>query len=110
MPEGAIYEYLYEKKIIGVPQVYKRGIVVQEMFGYRLEFIILQHWGYNVKEYMESRCHASNADDFSSTLSGIVRQTFSCLVQTKCHEVLHRDISAGTVANFIRKTYIAFLS
>ncbi|KAJ2394520.1 hypothetical protein GGI05_002003 [Coemansia sp. RSA 2603] len=98
MPEAAVYEYLHQKKVVGVPQVFASGIIIRELFEYRLEFLLLENCGFDLNSYMESKCMTQSDKTFNKTVMNIVRQTFACLVQAKHHGVLHRDISTGNIA------------
>ncbi|KAJ2364722.1 hypothetical protein IW150_006405 [Coemansia sp. RSA 2607] len=102
MPEGAVYEYLHQKKVVSVPQVFASGILIRELCEYRLEFLILENCGYDLNSYIKTRCHRHSDEEFYDMMTDIVRQTFACLVQAKHHGVLHRDISVRNIA--VKKT------
>ncbi|KAJ2778934.1 hypothetical protein GGI15_004036 [Coemansia interrupta] len=97
MPEGAIYEHLHENKVTGVPQVYASGIIVRNLFGYRLEFIILEYCGYDLNRYMTGECQRQHDRTFRRTITSVITKTFACLLHAKHVGVLHRDISAGNI-------------
>ncbi|KAJ2036584.1 hypothetical protein H4S04_008750, partial [Coemansia sp. S16] len=99
LPEGAIYELLEKADVQGVPKVYDSGLLKNNFFGYRLEYLVLEDCGSSIKDYLLSK-HAEDrrSNAFSESVKSIVQQTLSCLVQARVKgNVLHRDISPGNI-------------
>ncbi|KAJ1718599.1 hypothetical protein LPJ53_006431, partial [Coemansia erecta] len=97
MPEGAIYEYLHTKKVVGIPQVYKSGIIVRELFGYRLEFILLEDCGSDLFKYMSTTCLKQHIEDLENTVINIVSVIdwgYAKLVATDTGDTNHIDALA----------------
>ncbi|KAJ1718376.1 hypothetical protein LPJ53_006551, partial [Coemansia erecta] len=96
-PEGAIYEYLHTKKVVGVPQVYKSGIIVRELFGYRLEFILLEDCGSDLVKYMSTTCLKQRIKDLENTVINIVSVIdwgYAKLIATDAGHTSHIDALA----------------
>ncbi|KAJ2467266.1 hypothetical protein EV174_006428, partial [Coemansia sp. RSA 2320] len=52
MPEGAVYDLLLKAGIEGIPRVYDSGLLKQDFFGLRLEYLILEHCGSSIAEHL----------------------------------------------------------
>ncbi|KAJ2760112.1 hypothetical protein H4S06_001894 [Coemansia sp. BCRC 34490] len=99
LPEGAIYEYLRRAGIGGVPEVYDSGLIEDNFFGYRLEYIVLEHCGQSIGSHVkDSRRRRVPESEIHKQVGHFVSQVSSCLVQARIHGVLHRDISDGNIA------------
>ncbi|KAJ1718372.1 hypothetical protein LPJ53_006553, partial [Coemansia erecta] len=92
-PEGAIYEYLHAKKVVGIPQVYASGIIVRELFGYRLEFILLEDCGSDLVKYMSTTCLKQHDRFFDSAVS-VIDWGYAKLVATDAGDTNHIDALA----------------
>ncbi|KAJ2724999.1 hypothetical protein GGI07_001568 [Coemansia sp. Benny D115] len=97
-PEGAIYDILSENNVSYVPEIYRSGILIRDLFGFRLEYIIMSHCGESVEEWVK------NYDDFrlrkynlNHNVHRVIQKVTTCLVQARKAGVLHRDISAGNI-------------
>ncbi|KAJ2037500.1 hypothetical protein IW146_000555 [Coemansia sp. RSA 922] len=99
VPEGAVYELLEQAGVDNIPKVFLSGVLVKNMFGYRLEFLVLEHCGSSIEEYLlpiigESRCADPTLDKVRVVINGTLR----CLAQAYAlSAILHRDISMGNV-------------
>ncbi|KAJ2251856.1 hypothetical protein GGI13_003611 [Coemansia sp. RSA 455] len=84
LPEGAIYEILDKAGVQGVPRVYDSGLLKNNFFDYRLEYLVLEDCGSSIKDYLLSK-HAEDrrSNAFSESVKSIVQQTLSCLVQAR---------------------------
>ncbi|KAJ2657678.1 DEAH-box ATP-dependent RNA helicase prp22 [Coemansia sp. RSA 1200] len=99
LPEGAIYEYLRRAGIDGVPEVYGSGLIKDNFFGYRLEYIVLEHCGQSIGSHVkDSRRRRVPESEIHKQVGHFVSQVSSCLVQARTHGVLHHDISDGNIA------------
>ncbi|KAJ2692014.1 Suppressor of Sensor Kinase (SLN1), partial [Coemansia sp. IMI 209128] len=99
MPEGAVYELLENANVKGMPRVFGRGLVCTSLFGYRLEYLVLEDCGSTIHEYLQvGRQGGLSSGSLNNRVTGIVWQTLQCLVQARVKaNVLHRDISAGNI-------------
>ncbi|KAJ2109511.1 hypothetical protein GGI16_000702 [Coemansia sp. S142-1] len=90
VPEGAVYELLEQAGVDNIPK---------NMFGYQLEFLVLEHCGRSIEEYLlpiigEPRCADPTLDKVRVVISGTLR----CLAQAYAlSAILHRDISMGNL-------------
>ncbi|KAJ2889789.1 hypothetical protein GGI21_006431, partial [Coemansia aciculifera] len=99
MPEGAVYELLRETRVSNVPKVLDSGLLKEDFFGYRLEYLILEDCGMSVDDYLAKKYwDRSNSDSLDQDVMTIVRATLRCLVEARVRgNVLHRDISVGNI-------------
>ncbi|KAJ2557131.1 hypothetical protein EV175_001537 [Coemansia sp. RSA 1933] len=99
LPEGALYDILHAAKIEGVPVVYDCGLLKSDVYGYRLEYIVLEHCGQSIESYVdECRKNAVTDPDMRRQVGQYIRQVSNCLVQARIYGILHRDISDGNIA------------
>ncbi|KAJ1885971.1 hypothetical protein LPJ66_009859 [Kickxella alabastrina] len=99
MPEGAIYDLLVKENVAHIPEVYDSGIIKKDIFGYRLEYLILEDCGIPVSQFVKG-LHESGktTEEQMQSVRLIVSQTINCLVQARYHNILHRDVSDGNAA------------
>ncbi|KAJ2883183.1 hypothetical protein H4R27_002926 [Coemansia aciculifera] len=99
MPEGAFYEILDKADVKGIPKVYDSGIPKSSLFGYRLEYLVLEDCGSTIAEYLALRFKGKpESVELYDSIKCIVRHTLSCLVQARVKgNILQRDISAGNI-------------
>ncbi|KAJ1727387.1 hypothetical protein LPJ61_004595, partial [Coemansia biformis] len=104
LPEGAVYEFLNKKNVGGIPEMFDSGILCENVFGYRLDYLVLEHCGDPLDEYL---CKLSTETQYErrvldsktkETVVEIIKQVSSCLVRANDACVLHRDISMGNIA------------
>ncbi|KAJ1899310.1 hypothetical protein LPJ81_004168 [Coemansia sp. IMI 209127] len=100
LPEGAVYDILREGNVQGVPDIYDSGLLLTDFFGYRLEYIILEHCGESIGSYVNGYRKDDKTIDPGAHLEvkQFIHQITSCLVQARVHGILHRDISDGNIA------------
>ncbi|KAJ2546286.1 hypothetical protein GGH95_006886, partial [Coemansia sp. RSA 1836] len=75
------------------------GLLKEDLFGYRLEYLVLEDCGSSVAEYLKLK-HSDglHSNELGSQVMNIVRATLRCLVQARVKgNVLHRDVSMGNV-------------
>ncbi|KAJ1885386.1 hypothetical protein LPJ66_010142 [Kickxella alabastrina] len=99
MPEGAVYDLLVKENVAHIPEVYDSGIIKKDVFGYRLEYLILEDCGLPVSQFVKG-LHESGktTEEQMQSVRLIISQTINCLVQARYHNILHRDVSDGNVA------------
>ncbi|KAJ2518443.1 hypothetical protein GGI11_002863 [Coemansia sp. RSA 2049] len=99
LPKGAIYEILHMSGIDGVPKVYDSGLLVDNLYGYRLEYIILEHCGHSIASHVKDIQNGSvPGSDIHKQIGQLISQVSRCLVQARFYGVLHCDISDGNIA------------
>ncbi|KAJ2763342.1 hypothetical protein H4S06_000148 [Coemansia sp. BCRC 34490] len=99
LPEGAVYEVLRRSGIKGIPMVYDSGLIKEDFYGYRLEYIILEHCGESIGSYVRNSRDSNIAEsEINRQVVQFIGQLSSCLVQARIHGVIHRDISDGNIA------------
>ncbi|KAJ2089306.1 hypothetical protein GGI09_006288, partial [Coemansia sp. S100] len=99
VPEGAVYELLEQAGVDNIPKVFLSGVLVKNMFGYRLEFLVLEHCGSSIEEHLPPIIgEPRSADPTFDKVRVVVSGTLRCLAQAYvlC-AILHRDISMGNV-------------
>ncbi|KAJ2776263.1 hypothetical protein H4R18_005764 [Coemansia javaensis] len=99
LPESAVYEVLAGKGVSGIPKVYDCGLLEPNMFGFKLEYLVLEHCGDRLDKYLADATKR-NADDREAgrRLSEVIEQASQCLVDARVAGVLHRDLSLGNIA------------
>ncbi|KAJ1939125.1 hypothetical protein GGF37_004523, partial [Kickxella alabastrina] len=101
LPEGAAYAILNMRPVECIPKVFSSGLLISNLNGYRLEFVLMEYCGQSMAEYLKDK-----ADDQKDELvPGFVEQLTLCLAQANDTGVLHRDISAGNVCIKNDKVY-----
>ncbi|KAJ2861048.1 hypothetical protein FB639_005551, partial [Coemansia asiatica] len=43
LPENAVYEMLLREYIEGIPRMFRRGLLIEDFGGFRLEFMIMEN-------------------------------------------------------------------
>ncbi|KAJ2819839.1 hypothetical protein GGI24_004665 [Coemansia furcata] len=99
MPEGAVYELLKKAGVGGVPAVRDYGLVLTNLFDYRLEYLVLEDCGLSIEDYLMAK-HKGGLDSIElyNSVKSIVRQALRCLTLARVKGgILHRDISLGNI-------------
>ncbi|KAJ2728246.1 hypothetical protein H4S00_001081 [Coemansia sp. D1744] len=97
-PEGAGYSIIGEACLGYIPAVLLSGVLVKDLFGYRMEFLVLEDCGIQIDTYaMWCRNRITRAEQFSATLAKSIKTISGCLAKAYIAGVLHRDISAGNI-------------
>ncbi|KAJ2503213.1 hypothetical protein GGH96_000462 [Coemansia sp. RSA 1972] len=98
-PEGAGCSIISEACNGYIPEVYLSGVLVENLFGYRLEFLVLEDCGIPIDTYaIWCRNEGTTAENFSATLAKSIKTISECLAKAYAAGVLHRDISTGNIA------------
>ncbi|KAJ1889697.1 hypothetical protein LPJ66_007893 [Kickxella alabastrina] len=102
LPEGAAYAILNKRPVECIPKIFSKGLLISNLNGYRLEFVLMEYCGKSMAEYLKGK-----ADDQKDELvPRFVEQLTLCLAQANDTGVLHRDISAGNVCVKNNKVYV----
>ncbi|KAJ2831403.1 hypothetical protein GGI24_001586 [Coemansia furcata] len=99
VPEGAIYELLTKTDVEKIPAVYESGVIKRDLFGYRLEYLVLENCGLSIERYLEAGYgERFGTDSTFIKARNVVQGTIRCLTQARVFSgILHRDISTGNV-------------
>ncbi|KAJ1960249.1 hypothetical protein GGI12_003904, partial [Dipsacomyces acuminosporus] len=106
LPEGAAYDVLHSAKVPNIPDVIESGIIKDDVFGYRLEYLIIEDCGIPVKQYFDKPNRIHEPGDFDRQVINVVKQVLYCLACALEAGVLHRDISAGNIGIKGNKVYL----
>ncbi|KAJ1813597.1 hypothetical protein LPJ56_003350 [Coemansia sp. RSA 2599] len=97
MPKNAIYDILLDGKVQGIPQLFSHGLLIEDFWGYRLEYIVMEDCGVPLSKALETlRPRGEKA--FVIYLKQIIDEVTACLVDASVAGVLHRDISDSNIA------------
>ncbi|KAJ1887642.1 hypothetical protein LPJ66_009009, partial [Kickxella alabastrina] len=102
LPEGAAYAILNKRPVEGIPEIFSSGLLISNLNGYRLEFVLMEDCGQPMAEYLKGKAN----DQKDELVSRFVEQLTLCLAQANDTGVLHRDISAGNVCVKNNKVYV----
>ncbi|KAJ2692965.1 hypothetical protein GGH99_001402 [Coemansia sp. RSA 1285] len=81
LPEGAVYEVLHRSGISGIPEVYDTELIREDFYGYRLEYIILEHCGDSIEAYIrDSRNRRDTESEIHINVEQFINQVTSCIV------------------------------
>lgn len=99
MPEGAFYEILDKAGVTGIPKVHDSGLLKNNFFGYRLEYLVLEDCGSTIAEYLALRYQGKlDSVELYDNVKSIIQQALSCLVQARVKaNILQRDVSVGNI-------------
>ncbi|KAJ2847449.1 hypothetical protein J3B02_004162, partial [Coemansia erecta] len=95
VPEGAVYDLLCKHNTRHIPKVFDRGLLLENLNGYRLEYLIIENCGQNIDDYLQQ---LPIDKDHGSFVRPLVNQVMECLVSARSIGILHRDISSGNIA------------
>ncbi|PIA15458.1 hypothetical protein COEREDRAFT_9390 [Coemansia reversa NRRL 1564] len=95
LPESAVYDTLQRSGVENTPEVFDIGILITDVFGYRVEYLIIRSCGISLVDYLKSQ-KISQSGQYD-TIEQLTRQIISCLLQAWRVGILHRDISSGNV-------------
>ncbi|KAJ1888741.1 hypothetical protein LPJ66_008411, partial [Kickxella alabastrina] len=102
LPEGAAYAILNKRPVECIPKIFSKGLLISDLNGYRLEFVLMEYCGQSMAEYLKVKTDNQKAE----LVPGFVKQLTLCLAQANDTGVLHRDISAGNVCVKNDKVYV----
>ncbi|KAJ2094351.1 hypothetical protein GGI16_005574 [Coemansia sp. S142-1] len=107
LPEGAVYRALEEHQVPNIPKVYLSGVIIKNLDGYRLEFLVLEYCGISIVDHIR-RLHTNMKTRAKAALemAPYIRQAVSTLSAALAANVLHRDISAGNITTKGGKMYV----
>ncbi|KAJ2746892.1 hypothetical protein GGI20_000971 [Coemansia sp. BCRC 34301] len=107
LPEGAIYQVLEKHGISNIPEILASGILIRDLFGYRLEFLVMEHCGTSIVSHFQNRAKSSElVSDLATEAAHYVEQVTQTLTEALEIGILHRDISAGNIAIKGSKAYV----
>ncbi|KAJ1671966.1 hypothetical protein GGF38_000402, partial [Coemansia sp. RSA 25] len=98
LPEGAVYKVLEAEHVPNIPEVFDSGILVESFCGYRLEYLVVQHCGVSIVDYIQSIRKEFMPDPvIAAKVEECVARVVHTLTAALRARVLHRDISAGNI-------------
>ncbi|KAJ2842312.1 hypothetical protein J3B02_005618, partial [Coemansia erecta] len=106
LPENAAYEILLRDEVKGIPKMLRRGLLIEDFGGFRLEFMIMEDCGDSLSKALLI-IHDGDKKAFTETVKSIVCQTTACLISANLSGIVHRDISDGNITvryNYSTKT------
>ncbi|KAJ2872402.1 hypothetical protein GGH93_004049 [Coemansia aciculifera] len=99
LPEAVMYDWLLSSGCSAVPKVYESSIIAGDVFGYRLEFLLIEDCGVPLLEYFKTaHGSASNTNQRDADSEAIFKQLASCLVVAHSAGVIHCDVSTEHIA------------
>ncbi|KAJ2703722.1 hypothetical protein FB645_003794 [Coemansia sp. IMI 203386] len=100
LPENAIYEILERNGVKGIPKLFKNGLLVEDFYGYRLEFTIMEDCGPTSSNALK-QLNTRSKHLVPKVVGSVIRQVTSCLVNAFAAGIAHRDVSDGNIAVMI---------
>ncbi|KAJ2460585.1 hypothetical protein GGF42_000745 [Coemansia sp. RSA 2424] len=98
LPEAAMYDWLLINECSAVPEVYESSIIASDVFGYRLEYLLLEDCGVPLLEHFTTAyVRDSDTSRRDADAERIFKQLASCLAIAHVAEVSHYDISAENI-------------
>ncbi|KAJ2769759.1 hypothetical protein IWQ57_002967, partial [Coemansia nantahalensis] len=80
LAEGVVYAALKAQDVPNIPTVYGSGILVDNLFGYRLEYLVLEDCGVTLDAYIAGQRNAGVAEDrIQEKVVGVIKQVANCL-------------------------------
>ncbi|KAJ1641841.1 hypothetical protein J3B02_002299 [Coemansia erecta] len=98
LPENAAYEILLRDGVEGISAIFKRGLLIEDFGGFRLEYTIMEFCGEPFSKTILAIQDKRDDDTFTKAVKSIVNQTTACLVNAFASGIVHRDISDGNIA------------
>ncbi|KAJ1922658.1 hypothetical protein GGI09_001073 [Coemansia sp. S100] len=99
LPEAAVYDWLLSNGCSAVPKVFESSIIANDVFGYRLEYLLIEDCGVLLLEYFKTEYgNVSDTSRRDADAEGVFKQLASCLAIAHSAGVVHCDISAEHIA------------
>ncbi|KAJ2384356.1 hypothetical protein H4S02_004855, partial [Coemansia sp. RSA 2611] len=99
LPEVSMYDWLLSNGCNAVPKVLESSIVASDVFGCRLEYIVMEDCGVPLLEYFRTVCGSSgDISKRDADAEDIFKQLASSLAIAESLGVAHCDISAENIA------------
>ncbi|KAJ2819926.1 hypothetical protein GGI24_004639 [Coemansia furcata] len=99
LPEAFMYTWLLKHDITAVPRVYESTIIADNIFGYRLEYLLIEDCGVPLLQYFkDTHGNTSDTGNRDADAEGIFKQLTSCLALAHSEGVIHCDVSAENIA------------
>ncbi|KAJ2629314.1 hypothetical protein GGF44_004297, partial [Coemansia sp. RSA 1694] len=98
LPEAAMYDWLLSNRCSAVPEVYESSIIASDVFGYRLEYLMMEDCGVPLLEHFTTAYgRDSDTSRRDADAERIFKQLASCLAIAHSAGVVHYDISAENI-------------
>ncbi|KAJ2062853.1 hypothetical protein GGI17_002138 [Coemansia sp. S146] len=99
LPEGAVYKILMDNGVPNILTIYDSGVLVADIGGYCLEYLVMEHCGTPIVEHiLQMRTNNTPAPEVAKFARDCVSTVTKTLAAALRAKVLHRDISPGNIA------------
>ncbi|KAJ2102822.1 hypothetical protein GGI09_001010 [Coemansia sp. S100] len=98
LPEAAVYDWLLSNGCGAVPKVFESSIIASDVFGYRLEYLLIEDCGVPLLEYFKTEYGNVGDSSRRDSAKGVFKQLASCLAIAYSADIIHCDVSAEHIA------------
>ncbi|KAJ2224761.1 hypothetical protein H4R99_007309 [Coemansia sp. RSA 1722] len=95
LSEGAVYDLLHAHRVRHVPEVFDSGILVDNLNGYCLEYLVIENCWQTIDDHIRS---LPVGVDHGQIVRSLVEQVTECIISALAAGILHCDISSGHIA------------
>ncbi|KAJ2655451.1 hypothetical protein IW148_006041 [Coemansia sp. RSA 1199] len=96
LPESAVYDVLKADKIRDIPSIIDSGIIVEDSFGYRVEYMLIEDYGVPLAKHLQL-FSSNDANRPSNVAVRAMSQAVECIYGAWKAGILHRNITADSV-------------
>ncbi|KAJ1786839.1 hypothetical protein LPJ67_003409 [Coemansia sp. RSA 1938] len=96
LPESAVYDALKAANIPNIPLIIDSGIIIENSFGYRVEYLLIEDCGVPLVEYLQTQMLLGISKQ-SDIAASAMFQAVECIYSAWNAGILHRDITADSV-------------
>ncbi|KAJ1934209.1 hypothetical protein GGF37_006452, partial [Kickxella alabastrina] len=90
LPEGAAYAILNKRPVECIPKIFSSGLLISDLNGYRLEFVLMEYCGQSMAEYLKVKTDNQKAE----LVPGFVKQLTLCLAQANDIGIVTSEMGA----------------
>ncbi|KAJ2074007.1 hypothetical protein GGI03_000404 [Coemansia sp. RSA 2337] len=98
LPEAVVYDWLLSNGCGAVPKVFESSIIASDVFGYRLEYLLIEDCGVPLLEYFKTEYGNVSDSSRRDSAEGVFKQLASCLAIAYSADVIHCDVSAEHIS------------
>ncbi|KAJ1851227.1 hypothetical protein LPJ76_006188 [Coemansia sp. RSA 638] len=96
LPELAVYDALKAANIPNIPSIIDSGIIIENSFGFRVEYLLIVDCGVPLVEYLQTQMLLGIRKQ-SDIAASAMFQAVECIYGAWSAGILHRDITADSV-------------
>ncbi|KAJ2655264.1 hypothetical protein IW148_006117 [Coemansia sp. RSA 1199] len=96
LPESAVYDALKAANIPNIPSIIDSGIIIENSFGFRVEYLLIEDCGVPLVEYLQTQMLLGIRKQ-SDIAASAMFQAVECIYGAWSAGILHRDITADSV-------------